>query len=85
MSVYPVEEVDTVFRRLSQCQINGRAVLRVCSDADSFGKVSSSSVFQSGSVDSFPPLSPTTDEPMLSPSPDVADGSGTNGIGFFLS
>jgi hypothetical protein len=81
-SVYPVEEVDTVFRRLSQCQINGRAVLRVCSDADSFGNISSSSVFQSTSVDSFPPCSPTPDEPMRSP--DFPDGSADNGKGFFL-
>lgn len=34
-SVYPVEDADRVFQKLSQSQINGRAVFRVSMSSDS--------------------------------------------------
>ena len=34
-SVFPVEEADRVFQQLNQSKINGRAVFRVSSSADS--------------------------------------------------
>jgi hypothetical protein len=80
-SVFPVEEADTVFRRLSQCQINGRAVLRVFSDADSVDAGSNSSLFAaSASGDSIGPSSPISDEMMQCASP----GAESDRTGFFL-
>jgi hypothetical protein len=90
-SVYPVEEANKVFMRLSHSQIAGRAVLRVCSLAEADGD----SVFFSPSMnqlmmsmpsgvysptdrftgESSPPFSP---EPM-STSPDSAPVRGATG------
>eukprot|EP00918_Siedleckia_nematoides_P012278 GHVU01026903.1.p1 GENE.GHVU01026903.1~~GHVU01026903.1.p1 ORF type:complete len:390 (+),score=15.06 GHVU01026903.1:239-1408(+) len=48
--VFPVEEANIVFRRLSQCQINGRAVLRIS---------------ESDSTDSNTPSPPTEGRPVF--------------------
>ena len=84
-SVFPVEEANVVFRRLSHCEIDGRAVLRVCSEADSLVGNASSSVFASSSADRITPNSPTAEEPMSCISPDSADVStAVGGNRFFL-
>lgn len=81
-SVYPIEEADYVFRQLSHCQIDGRAVLRVSSDAvDTLAGVSSSSVFLGASSDQLDANTPSDDEPMASPT----IGSPVAVQGFFLS
>ena len=81
-SVFPVEDADLVFRRLSQSKIDGRAVLRVFSDAESSNAGSGSSFLVSTSADSMPLCSPGPDDLMTCCSPDAVDLHVSKG--FFL-
>ena len=81
-SVYPVEEANQVFTRLSHSEISGRAVLRVCSRDDA---INDSVFFSSKSLDRMPrgPSNYSTD---ISSSPEPMSPSSSSGprSGFFL-
>jgi D-arabinose 1-dehydrogenase-like Zn-dependent alcohol dehydrogenase len=84
-SVYPVDDANRVFRQLSNCRINGRAVLRVCSADESDSVFFSQSQNELRCNFSLPATMPESPEPPLSPTgSDEGQSSGAVGGGAFF-
>lgn len=84
-SVYPVDEANRVFRQLSNCRIDGRAILRVCSaDNDSVFFHPSQDQLMLRSNFSMPATMPESPEPPGSPALSDEGHSGSVKTGAFF-